>query len=850
MKLMLIDGNSIVNRAFYGVRMLTNSQGQFTNGIYGFLSIYEKELAAEQPDAVCVCFDLKAPTFRHQRYAAYKAQRKGMPEELAQQMEPLKQLLRAMRICQLEKEGFEADDLIGTLAQSCDSRGDECVILTGDKDDLQLVSEKVSVKLAVTRGGVSSTTRYTPETVQEIYGFAPRRIVDFKALMGDPSDNIPGVTGVGEKTALELLHRFGSLEALYRALDEGTDELRPKLAEKLKQGREQAMLSYELATICKNVPLELEEDALLRREPDYEKTAELLRRLEFHSFLARFEKKQPESQNQEDAPKAEELTSPAQLEAALSACGGETVGLAVAQEGLFFAEKKALYSITRLGAGEHYLPMAKRILESDLPKAVCGAKALMTLLAGQGIALRGVGFDCALAGYLLNPAAKTELRPLAAVYLGRELPEAPEAAAQTVFELAPILRSELEKEGLTRLHDELELPLSTVLSEMEQRGFAVDRQALISFGERLRERITALEEEICGFAGTFNLNSPRQLGEVLFERLGLRPPHKTKTGYSTDAQTLEKLKDEHPIVPLILEYRKLTKLNSTYVEGLLALIENDCIHTTFHQTVTLTGRLSSADPNLQNIPVREPLGRELRGMFVAREGCLLLDADYSQIELRVLAHIAGDARMIEAFRSGGDIHALTASQAFRVPLEEVTPELRRSAKAVNFGIVYGMSDFSLAADLHITRRQAKDYIDSYFATYPGIRRYLDEVVKEARERGYVKTLLGRRRYLPELTSKNFNQRSFGERAAMNTPIQGTAADIIKLAMVRVRNRLLREGLKARLVLQVHDELIVEAPEAEADAATAILEQEMMGAMELSVPLTVEVKRGKSWLEAH
>ena len=843
MKLMLIDGNSILNRAFYGVRALTNSQGLFTNGIYGFLSIYEREMAAEAPDAVCVCFDLKAPTFRHHKYEGYKAQRKGMPEELAQQLPVLRELLDAMRVCQLSMEGYEADDLIGTLADGCDRRGDECVIVTGDKDDLQLVSDHVCVKLTVTRGGVSSSTRYTPQVVQETYGFEPRRIVDLKALMGDSSDNIPGVAGVGEKTAMDLLHRFGSLEALYRALDEGSDGLRPKLAEKLRNGRQQALLSYELATICRDVPISMDRHAMDRKEPDYEATAAVLRRLEFHSFLERMAQHKPAPDS--SVPQAIEIADVQQMEPLLS----KELFVSV-KDDLFFADEANLYAITAQTAGGRFEALARRLLSSSAPKTVHHAKSAMTALAARGLALEGVCFDPALAAYLLNPASKTELSALCATYLGRELPEGGAAEAAALRELVPALKAQLKELGMEKLLYELELPLSTVLSEMEQVGFAVDEEALRAFGEQLRRRIGEIEADIYEFAGPFNLNSPRQLGQVLFEKLGLRPPKKTKTGYSTDAATLEKLAGEHPILPLILEYRKLTKLNSTYVEGLLGLARNGRIHTTFHQTVTLTGRLSSAEPNLQNIPVREPLGRELRRMFVAKEGCLLLDADYSQIELRILAHVAGDERMIEAFLSGQDIHALTASQAFGVPLEQVTPDMRRSAKAVNFGIVYGISDFSLAADIGVSRAQAKQYIDSYFETYPGIRRYLDEVVAQAKERGYVTTLLGRRRYLPELTSSNYNQRSFGERAAMNTPIQGTAADIIKLAMVRVRNRLKSEGFAARLVLQVHDELIVECPEQEADAAAKLLEQEMMNAMTLRVPLTVEVKKGASWYDAH
>ncbi|MBQ3077695.1 MAG: DNA polymerase I, partial [Clostridia bacterium] len=817
-----------------------------TNGIYGFLSIYEKELAAEQPDRVVVCFDLPAPTFRHKQYDGYKAGRRGMPEELAQQLPLLRELLDAMKICRLAIEGYEADDLIGTLAARCDEEGCDCVILTGDKDNLQLVSDRVTVKLTTTKGGQSSATAYTPAVVQEVYGFEPCRIVDLKALMGDASDNIPGVAGIGEKTALDLLHRFGSVEELYRAIDEGTADLRPKQLEKLQTGRASAEMSYRLAEICRTAPIALTAEEMAVKTPDYEATAALLRKLEFKTFLEKLiPEETPVPDPERPALPLSPLVDAAQLQTLTA-----PAALAVAEDGLALCDGAQILLLSKDEAGDAWNRLAAAALGESLPKIVHDAKSTMTALAGQGLHLSNITFDPALAAYLLNPAAKTGLPDLVRTHLAREWDGSLPEAAAAVHQLTAPLSAQLEELGMTALLSDLELPLSTVLSEMEQRGFAVDEAALAAFGGMLKERIAELEEKIFSFVGKFNLNSPKQLGEVLFEKLGLTPPKRTRTGYSTDAETLEKLGDAHPILPLVLEYRKLSKLSSTYVEGFKGLAVEGRIHTTFHQTVTLTGRLSSAEPNLQNIPVREPLGRELRRMFAAKEGCLLLDADYSQIELRILAHIAGDERMCRAFLEGQDIHAITAASAFGVPLPEVTPEMRRSAKAVNFGIVYGISDFSLAADLHVSRQVAKQYIESYFATYPGIRRYLTEVVEKAKEQGYVTTLLGRRRYLPELKASNFNQRSFGERAAMNTPIQGTAADVIKLAMVRVRDRLLREGLEARLVLQVHDELIVETPEAEADAVARLLEEEMMAAMTLSVPLTVEVKRGRSWYDAH
>ncbi|NLT58638.1 MAG: DNA polymerase I [Clostridiales bacterium] len=842
MKLLVFDGNSILNRAYYAIRPLTNAEGLYTHGVYGFLAIFYKELEAERPDAVAVAFDLPGPTFRHERFEAYKAHRKGMPEELAVQLPVLKEVLGAMRVCQLELPGYEADDIIGTLAERCDRIGDDCVIVTGDKDDLQLVSDRVTVKLAVTKGGVSQSLRYDPALVQETYGFEPARIVDLKALMGDPSDNIPGVPGVGEKTALSLLQRFGSLEAIYGGLE--TLDIRDSLRKKLAEGRELATLSQELAQIHREVPVPIDPQALRLREPDQEALLALFRQLEFASFAARLQAQAPQ------APAGQPAATPIADLPALEAALRDELYVAPGEAGLTFASDAGLFALERAALGPAYPQLAARLLGGDEPKTVEDAKSAMTALAREGLPLAGLAFDPALASYLINPSSKHTLEALCAAHLDRALPEGEAARALALRELRPLLADRLEQDGLTALMQQVELPLSRVLSEMEQRGFSVDEAALRRFGETLKRDIAELEEKIYAFVGPFNLNSPKQLGEVLFERLGLPPAKKTKTGYSTDAETLERLREAHPMLPLILEYRKLTKLNSTYVDGFLALVQNGRIHTTFHQTLTLTGRLSSAEPNLQNIPVREPLGRELRRMFVAGEGCTLIDADYSQIELRVLAHIAQDETMTQAFRAGADIHTLTASQVFGVSLEAVTPAMRRSAKAVNFGIVYGISDFSLAGDIGVSRAEARRYIDSYFATYPGIRRYLDRVVQEARERGYVTTLLGRRRYLPELTASNFNQRSFGERAAMNTPIQGTAADIIKLAMVRVSRRLEREGLRARLVLQVHDELLLEAPLDEVEAASRAVREEMEGAMTLLVPLSVDLRSGKSWYDAH
>ena len=798
MKLLLIDGNSVLNRAFYGVRTLTTSSGIFTNGIYGFLSIYYKEIEIENPDAVCVAFDLPAKTFRHLQYSQYKAGRKSMPEELAMQVPLLKETLDAMGVARCEAAGFEADDIIGTLAENW--QGD-VVIITGDKDELQLVTESVTVKLAVTKSGRSETVRYTPETVMEVYGFAPPRIVDMKALMGDASDNIPGVAGVGEKTALALLHEHGTLSGVYDAID----SIKPTVQKKLLADKEAAYMSFELATICKTAPVP-QCDAVILGEQDSEALGEMFRKLEFTAFAKRISAPQK---------KAVEVDV-----AAVANLAEATAGLALFED--MFATKKGVF----------------RFEEGQLPAIL----EVPDKAVWQGKGIANVGFDAELCSYLINPAAASSPQVLCAAYLGRDCGN----LAADLFEIRPLMEKRLADDGLTALLKEVELPLSKVLYDMERTGFLVDTDALKQFGDELKSRIFTLEEKIHGVAGDFNINSPKQLGEVLFERLSLPHGKRAKTGYATDAETLAHIAPLHPVVGMVLEYRKLAKLVSTYVDGLMGLAGDDGrIHTTFKQTTTVTGRLSSAEPNLQNIPVREELGRELRRMFTASPGCLLLDADYSQIELRVLAHMSGDAAMKETFATGGDIHSETAKRVFG----SNEPEYRRRAKAVNFGIVYGISDFSLAGDIGVSRAEARKFIDSYFAVYSGVKQYLDDCIAKAKDDGYVTTMFGRRRYLPELQSKNYNQRSFGERAAMNTPIQGTAADIIKIAMVKVAARLAEEGLKSHLILQVHDELIVEAPESEAKKAGDILEYELENAVKLDVPLEAKVQRGRCWFDA-
>ncbi len=840
MKLMILDGNSVVNRAFYGVRPLTTRDGFNTNAIFGFLNILHRLEGEESPDALCVAFDLKAPTFRHRMYEGYKATRHAMPGELAEQMPVLKEVLAALNIPIYQCEGWEADDILGTAGRVCSEAGWDCVIVTGDRDSLQLVGERVTVKLVTTKGGQTLTTRYDPEKFRADYGFDPIRLIDLKALMGDSSDNIPGVKGVGEKTAMALVQKYGTIDNLYALMPE--IDAKPAAVKKLAQGEEQARMSYTLATIRTDAPIEFTPEDNLVQKPDKPALRALFLKLEFLRLMDRYRLNEPDV-----APPAGESKA--------------AVLFDFPEPGAPFAlalDEKSGQAAVATGAGVLPVPLDARraqlhtLLTSSAPRCCAGLKGLYHAL-GRLVLPSGEGwFDVSLAGYLLDPSTgKYDVRALSVRYLGREAEEGPAGEAAAAFALRPVLEKLLDEQGMRRLYDEIELPLCRVLYEMEREGVAVDRQALLDFGALLKVRFDAVQTQIYSLAGgAFNINSPKQLGELLFETLGLPAGKKTKTGYSTNADVLEKLKNKHPVVQAVLDYRMLTKLYSTYVEGLLKVIgEDGRIHTTFQNMVTATGRLSSTEPNLQNIPVRTELGGELRKMLVPREGFLFVDADYSQIELRVLAHIADDKKMQEAFRSGEDVHRVTASQVFGVEPDEVTAQMRRSAKAVNFGIVYGISEFSLAEDIGVSRQEAKRYIESYLENYSGVRAYMHGIVERARADGYVTTLMGRKRYLPELTSKNFNLRSFGERCAMNTPIQGTAADLIKLAMVRVSDALKREGLRARLVLQVHDELIVECPEAEAATVQALLEREMEQVMSLSVPLLAEAKQGKSWYAA-
>ncbi len=842
MKLMILDGNSVINRAYFGVKPLTTREGLYTHAIYGFLNILERMEKEEQPDAVCVAFDLHGPTFRHLKYDGYKATRHGMPEELAMQMPIMKDVLRAMNIPIYECQGWEADDVIGTVGKICSNNGWECVVVTGDRDSLQLIDENVHVKLVISRPGQTTATLYTEEKFREEYGFEPKKLIDLKSLMGDSSDNIPGVKGIGEKTAKNLLLKFGSLDGVYENLDDSI--IKPKMRENLVTYKDNAYLSYDLATIVSEAPIDFEpKDALIM---PYNRPAlyELFQKLEFVRLIDKYglrgaAMEKPKAEKKvENLPRCDELP-------------GKDVPCAVylAEDGsLGIAWEKGVCALTPMEAQMAFDCLAGRkdCIAHDL-------KTTLHRLDEMGIAAGEFGFDTALAAYDLNPSQSDyPVSKLATTFLGVSVEDGDAAAcAEALWHLRPVLTEELEKCGMTKLYREIELPLCDVLYRMEKLGIDIDRNQLEQFGVMLSGRIAECEKLIFSYSEVpFNINSTRQLGELLFDKLGLPPVKKTKTGYSTNADVLEKLKSKHPIIPAIMDYRMLTKLKSTYADGLLKEIREDGrIHTTFQNLVTATGRLSSTEPNLQNIPVRTDLGAEIRKMFIPKAGCVLIDADYSQIELRVLAHIADDENMCNAFRDGLDIHTVTASQVFAVPASEVTSLQRRHAKAVNFGIVYGISEFSLSEDIGVSRWEARDYIDSYLANYRGVKAYMHNVVEDAREKGYTETMFGRRRYIPELKASNFNVRSGAERMTLNTPIQGTAADLIKLAMIKVDAALRENFPEAKLLLQVHDELIVECPEEIAEDVAKLMSAEMEQVAKLNVPLTAEAKIGKSWYDA-
>ena len=885
MKLMVLDGNSIINRAFYGVKPLTTREGLHTNAVFGFLNMLQRFVDEEQPEAVCVAFDRREPTFRHQADANYKATRKGMPEELAQQRPVTKQVLSAMAIPCYELTGYEADDLLGTISRRCQQRGWECVVVTGDKDSLQLITDQTRVKLVTSRMGQTLTTDMTPAVFRETYGFDPIHMIDLKALMGDSSDNIPGVPGIGEKTAMALIRRYGSIDALYAAMPDV--EAKPAALRKLTEGEESARRSYWLATIVTDAPLEFDpEDAI--RQPYRPELYDLFLRLEFTKLIKKYglSPTAPASEpaaavHDEDYTVTVETPRTDDDAARLLALWRNAPHVAVygladlsvlavdcavdAQHGV-----TAVLRSDRFGGG--WEGLLGGLFSGDIRKAAHNVKDMTRALLERGLPAEGFIFDTALAGYLLDATAGGyDLPRLFVAYCGAELPApahldkdafsplgetaAAEAAlcsyTSAVAALYEVRPPKLEELGMTALLHEMELPLCRVLAEMELAGFRIDSAALARFGQDLQQRIAALEQSIYDMAGeAFNINSPKQLGAILFDKLQLPHGKKTKTGWSTNAEVLEKLRYEAPIVDSVLEYRQYAKLRSTYAEGLLRAVSPDGrVRTSFQMTVTATGRLSSTEPNLQNIPTRTELGSEIRRLFIAEDGNVLVDADYSQIELRLLAHMAGDEAMQQAFRSGEDFHTVTAAKVFHVPEAEVTHQMRSRAKAVNFGIVYGMSAFSLSQDIHVTVAEAKDYMERYFATYPGVRQYMTDVVERAREQGFVETLYHRRRALPELKSSNFIQRSFGERVALNMPIEGTAADVMKLAMLRVHDRIRREGLQAQLIMQVHDELIVECPEREQQAVETLLRQEMEQVAALAVPLTAEAHSGKNWREA-
>ena len=878
MKLMVLDGNSILNRAYYGIRPLSTREGLYTHAVYGFITTLQRLLDEENPEALCVTFDRREPTFRHRADADYKAQRKPMPPELAMQLPVMKQVLSAMSVPCYELVGYEADDLIGTISRKCQAAGWDCVIVTGDKDSLQLITDRTKVKLVSTRMGQTTTKDMTPETFREQYGFDPIHMIDLKALMGDTSDNIPGVPGIGEKTAMALVQEYGAIDEIYRLLPDL--HAKPAAIRKLTEGEESARHSYWLATIVTDAPLDFDPAENLR-QPFRPELYDLFLRLEFQKLIDKYHLRP----HQETAEKPEvtatvvpvrtedqarDLLAQWRQAESVTVCAVPDLSALSVQ---WDAGENASWA-AELWTGDYqgdWQALLAALFAADIPKVSHNVKDLMRTLLDAGLPAEGFVFDTALAAYLLDATAgKYDLPRLFVSYFNQELPKPvhlePDAFSPlgdrsaawaslhsygaAIEALHGVLLPRLREQGMEKLYFDVELPLCRVLADMERSGFLVDGGALARFGRELSDTIDRLEQRIYAAAGQqFNINSPKQLGKVLFEDLGLPHGKKTKTGWSTNADVLEKLKD-HPLVADVLTYRQYAKLKSTYADGLLKVIDPDGrIRTSFQMTVTATGRLSSTEPNLQNIPTRTELGSKMREMFVAAPGHVLVDADYSQIELRLLAHISGDTAMQQAFLSGEDFHTVTAARVFHVPQDQVTHQMRSRAKAVNFGIVYGISAFSLSQDIGVTVQEAKEYMDRYFATYTGVKQYMTDVVDKAREQGYVETLWHRRRALPELKSSNFNMRSFGERVALNMPIQGTAADIIKLAMVRVHSRLAREGLAARLIMQVHDELIVECPEAEASRVEQLLQQEMQGVAELSVPLLAEAHTGHNWLAA-
>lgn len=857
MKLLVVDGNSILNRAFYGIRPLTTKDGMFTNAIYGFLTMLEKIKNDTTPDAVAIAFDLKAKTFRHEAYTLYKANRKGMPEELHMQLQPLKDLLTALGYKIVTCEGYEADDILGTLSKACADRGDECVIATGDRDSLQLVSDKVSVRLAKNLNG---TMIYTPDTVMEEYGVTPRELIEIKAIQGDSSDNIPGVAGIGPKGATDLILKYKTVEYIYEHIDEL--DIKENMRKKLIDSKENALISRMLGEICLTAPVDTDMDAYIVSDGDKALAQKMMNKLELFSLIKKlnldgdYTEESTETQIEKKTVEVLELdyiNSVKELNDVTEVCiypffEDDTLSRNVLKTAYVLNDKVVVCDDEAL---------LRDVLKNEkIEKGVFSSKELFSYADKNGFEIKNLTFDITLAAYLLNPNASSyDLQQLCAQYdvVLADIDEQYKdyAVIGAMSELKDKLLTKIDEFSQRSLLCDVEIPLSNVLAKMENIGFMVDVDGIKRYGEDISLQVNNLEREIYDQIGyEFNINSPKQLAVALFEDLGLPAKKKTKSGYSTNADVLESLVNYHPVISMILRYRTLAKLKSTYCDSLVKVVQEDNrIHSSFNQTETRTGRISSTEPNLQNIPVRTELGRELRRFFVAKDDCVLIDADYSQIELRVLAHISGDKNMCDAFIDNEDIHSITASQVFNMPLEMVTPIMRSRAKAVNFGIVYGIGAFSLAKDIGVTNKEASNYIKSYLSHYSDIDLYMKNIIERAKADGYVETIFGRRRYLPELTASNHMTRAFGERVARNAPIQGTAADIIKIAMVRVDKRLKDEGLSARLILQVHDELIVEAPAYESMRVAMLLQEEMESAVKLNVPLVAEASVGKTWYDA-
>ena len=900
-KLVVIDGNSILNRAFYGImssKMLQTADGTYTNAVYGFLAIMFKLFEDVNPDYLAVAFDVKHPTKRHEMYKEYKGTRKGMPDELAAQMPIIKKVLEAMNIKVIEMPGYEADDILGTLAKYTEKQGKEVILLTGDRDSFQLASDKITIRIPRTKAGKTEVEDFNRNKILEVYGLEPNQLIEVKGLMGDTSDNIPGVPGVGEKTALNLIKEHGSVDAIYEKLSKGEPIAKGKLKENLENNKDLAILSRELGRIDIEAPITKELSEYKVQDWDKKKVLEIFKELRFNRYIERFDLENSDTVEEKDAKELfdfEELTE-SNVEELLNCIN---------------KRKEIYYYLENVECNNETLIIKKKInyiyiynpdnnkvystkLNKDIFKDIFESKEIMKisnqikedyiLLKQEGINSENMMFDTKIAAYVLNATSNAySLEEIARQYLNLDIAEytsneekqevqtslfdIPESSQEETGEKANFesaikayvigkskdkLIEELKKQEELDLFNDIEMPVAQILAEMQWEGMYIDEKELIKYGNNLKEHIEELRIDIYKLADEeFNINSTKQLGVILFEKLGLKPSKKTKSGYSTDVDALEKLKGEHPIIEKILEYRQLVKLNSTYVEGMIPFIniKTRRIHTFFHQTVTATGRLSSTEPNLQNIPTRTELGKKLRKVFKPAKGKVFLDADYSQVELRVLAHMANDEIMVEAFNTNADIHTISASQVFKVPVEEVSKQLRSRAKAVNFGIVYGISEFGLAEQIDIKRNEAKQYIEQYLETYHGIRDYMSEIVESAKRKGYVETLFGRRRYIPELSSNNYMVRKFGDRAAMNTPIQGTAADIMKIAMIKVYNELKNRNLKSKIVLQIHDELIIETLIEEKEEVAKLLKDCMESAAVLSVPLTVEVEEGNSWYQA-